>query len=83
MGVAHNHSLNVLEQGVSYAATKEAELGKTLIWHFSKPQLKRAVLLFLRFQMLIVVGYLSNALVKAFSKTKVLQQSIFMVQQMN
>lgn len=83
MGVAHNHSLNVLEQGASYAATKRAELGKTLIWHFSKPQLKRAVLLFLRFQMLIAAGYLSNALVKAFNKTKVLQQSIFMVQQMS
>lgn len=56
---------------------------ETLIWHFSKPQLKRAALLFLRFQMLIAAGYLSNALVKAFNKTKVLQQSIFMVQQMS
>lgn len=83
MGVAHNHSLNVSEQGVSYGATKGAELGKTLMWHFSKPQLKRAVLLFLRFQMLTAAGYLSNALVKAFSKTKVQQQSIFTVQQMS
>jgi len=83
MGAAHHHSLHVLEQGVYYAATKGTELGKTLIWQFSKPQLKRAVLLFLRFQMLIAAGYLSNALVKAFSKTKVLQQSIFMVQQMS
>lgn len=83
MGVAYNHALYVLEQGVSDAATKGAELGKTLIWHFSKPQLKRAVLLFLRFQMLIAAGYLSSALVKAFNKTKVLQQSIFTVQQMS
>lgn len=83
MGIAHNHSLNVLEQGISYVATKGAELGKTLIWHFSKPQLKRAVLLFLTFQMLIAAGYLSNALLKAFSKTKVLQQSTFTVQQMS
>lgn len=53
-----------------------------MIRHFSKPQLKRAVLLFLRFQMLIA-AYLSSALVKAFSRTKVLQQSIFTVEQMS
>lgn len=81
MRFAHSYSLNVLEQGVAYAARQGAELGKTLLWHFSKPQLKRAVLLFLRFQMLIAAGYLYSTLVKAFSKTKVPWQSIFMVQQ--
>lgn len=81
MGFAHSHSLNVLEQGVAYAARQGAELGKTLLWHFSKPQLKRAVLLFLRFRMLIAAGYLHSTLVKAFGKTKVLRQSIFTVQQ--
>lgn len=80
MEVAHSHLLNVVEQGVSYTATQGAELGKTLIWHSSKPQLKRAVLLFLRFQMLIAAEYLSSALVKAFNKTEVPQQSIFMGQ---
>lgn len=54
-----------------------------MIRHFSKPQLKRTALLFLRFQMLIAAGYLSNALVKVFSRTKVLQQSIFTVEQMS
>lgn len=83
MGVTYNHALYVLEQGVSDAATKGAELGKTLIWLFLKPHVKRAVLLFLRFQMLIAAGYLTNAVVKAFNKTKVLQQSIFTVQQMS
>lgn len=68
---------------VSYTATKGAEFGRTLIRHFSKPQLKRTALLFLRFQMLIAAGYLSNALVKVFSRTKVLQQSIFTVEQMS